>query len=155
MEWLVFLISLVPFLELRAAFPAAVLLGHSPEVSFLLSTAANMLAIPLAFVLLDFIVPWARERSNKINRFFGWAKRRTEGHGNLTLGMLLIFVAIPVPGSGAYSGSLIAYLTGMKRARAWCAISAGVFLAGLILYLLVRLGIQVISAAWTAPTGIL
>lgn len=144
MEWLVFLISLVPFLELRVAFPAAVALGYSPEISLFLSVAVNILVIPVAFMMLDFIVPWMCERSSKIERLFSWSERRAGRYGNLTMGMLLIFVALPIPGSGAYSGSLIAYLIGMKRTRAWGAISAGVFLAGLILYSLVKFGIYVV-----------
>jgi len=145
MEWLVFAFSLVPFLELRVAFPAAVALGYSLELSLLVCVAVNILAIPIAFILLDFVVPWLCKNFEKINRLFGWARRRAERHRGLTLGMLLAFVAIPVPGSGAYSGTLVAYLTGMKKSWSSAAISAGVIVAGLILYLLVKLGIYVVN----------
>jgi uncharacterized membrane protein len=144
MEWLVFLVSLVPFVELRGALPAAVALGYSQESALLWCVLLNIAAVPAAFAMLDLILPRLCARSKKISGLFEWAKRRAEPHRNLTLGMLTIFVAVPLPGSGAYSGSLIAYMTGMKRSRAFAAISTGVVLAGFIVYALIKLGAYIL-----------
>jgi uncharacterized membrane protein len=143
-EWLVFLISVVPFIELRGAIPFAVIAGHAPTTAFVVCVLLNMLAIPIAFVLLDFILPPIRKRVELIERMFRWAVRRAQKHRNLSLVGLALFVGIPLPITGAYTGSLVAYIAGLNRKRAALAIAAGVVIAGVLIWVLAVFGIIVI-----------
>jgi uncharacterized membrane protein len=67
--------------------------------------------------------------------------RRAEKHQNLSLVGLALFVGVPLPVTGAYTGSLIAYVAGWDRKRAGLAIAAGVFMAGTLIWMLSALGI--------------
>lgn len=144
MEWLSLLISVVPFLELRFAIPLATLAGHSPEFAFTACVLLNMLAIPIAFFLLDFILPPIRRRVGLVERMFKWAVRRARRHQNLSLVGLTLFVGVPLPVTGAYTGTLVAYIAGLNRKRAALAIATGVVIAGMLVWMLAALGIFVI-----------
>lgn len=137
-EWLVFLVSIVPFIELRGAIPLAIGAGHSPEFAFAVCVLVNMLAIPITFVLLDFILPPICRRVKLVERMFRWSVRRAEKHRNLSLVALALFVGVPLPVTGAYTGSLIAYIAGWDRKRAALAISAGVVMAGILIWMAAR-----------------
>lgn len=145
-EWLSFLISLVPFLELRFAIPLA--LWYNPNLSpltvFVICVTLNILAIPIAFLLLDYIVPPIRRRAGFVDRAFRWSVKHTSRHQNLSLVGLALFVGVPLPATGAYTGALIAYAAGIKRTRATLAIVAGVIIAGMIMWVLAILGIMFI-----------
>lgn len=145
MQWLVFLWALVPFVELRGSIFFAIAAGYEPIVAFTISVALNILAIPISFALLDFIVPPLKRRFATIKRLYAWAVRRVEKHRNLSLVGLAIFVGIPLPGTGAYAGSLVAHIAGMERKSAALAIALGVVVAGVLLWLLAVFGILVIN----------
>ncbi|MDI6642603.1 MAG: small multi-drug export protein [Candidatus Hodarchaeaceae archaeon] len=140
-EWLVFLVSMVPFIELRGAIPLTIIAGHSPEFAFIVCVLLNMLAIPIAFVLLDFVLPPIRRRVELVERMFRWAVGRAQKHRNLSLVGLALFVGVPLPVTGAYTGALIAYIAGLNRKRAALAIAAGVVIAGVLIWVLAALGI--------------
>ena len=144
-EWLVFLVSIVPFIELRGAIPLAIVAGYSPESAFIVCVLVNILAIPIAFILLDFILPPIRRRVEFVERMFRWSVRRAKKHQNLSLVALALFVGIPLPLTGAYTGSLIAYVAGWDRKRAALAIAAGVVIAGILIWVLAALGIFLIQ----------
>jgi uncharacterized membrane protein len=141
LEWLVFLVSIVPFIELRGAIPLAIIAGYSPEFAFVVCVLVNMLAIPIAFFLLDFILPPIRKRIKLVERIFRWSVRRTKKHQNLSLVGLALFVGVPLPITGVYSGSLIAYIAGWNRKRTVLAIAAGIAISGIIIWALAALGI--------------
>jgi uncharacterized membrane protein len=103
--------------------------------------ALNILAIPVAYLLLDFILPPIRRRVNLVERVFRWSVRRAKKHQNMSLVGLALFVGIPLPATGAYTGSLIAYIVGLDRKRATLAITAGVVIAGVLVWILATLGI--------------
>jgi len=140
-QWLVFLWALVPFVELRGSIIFAIAAGYEPIVAFIVSVALNILAIPISFALLDFIVPPLKRRFATIKRLYAWAVRRVEKHRNLGLVGLAIFVGVPLPGTGAYAGSLLAHVAGMERKSAAVAISIGVVIAGTLLWMLAVGGI--------------
>ena len=140
-EWLVFLVSIIPFIELRGAIPLAILAGYSPELAFAACALLNLLAIPIAFVLLDFILPPILQRVELVERMFRWAVRRAQKHRNLSLLGLTLFVGIPLPITGAYMGSLIAYIAGLNRKHATVAIATGVVIAGVLIWVLASFGI--------------
>ena len=137
---LVFLISLLPVAELRGSIPLALGLKVAPPLLvFLICVGLNLLVIPITFIGLDLLAPPLIRRSKRIAAIFAWSLKR--GHGR-KWGMvgLALFVGIPLPATGAYTGVLIAYVLGMKREQAALAIAAGVVMAG-ILVTLASLGI--------------
>lgn len=144
-EWLAFLVSVVPFIELRGAIPLAVIAGYNPEVAFTVCVLLNMLAIPIAFILLDFILPPIRRRVKLVKNMFKWAVRRAHRHRNLSLVGLALFVGVPLPLTGAYTGALIAYVAGLNRKLAALAIAAGVVIAGVLIFVLAVLGVMSIQ----------
>jgi uncharacterized membrane protein len=75
---------------------------------------------------------------------FKWAVERAQKHQNLSLVGLALFVGIPLPVTGAYTGALIAYVAGLDRKRAAVAIAAGVIIAGVLLWVLAALGVMFI-----------
>lgn len=145
-EWFVFLISMVPFIELRGAIPLA--LWYNPSLSpitvFAACVALNLLAIPIAFLILDFILPPIRRRVKFVDKVFQWFVRRASRHQKLSLVGLAIFVGVPLPLTGAYTGALMAYITSIDRKRAALAIAAGVIIAGVLVWILATLGIMFI-----------
>ena len=142
-EWFVFLISVVPFIELRGAIPLA--LWYNPSLSpvavFSICVALNILAIPIAYFILDFILPPIRRRVKLVDKIFHWFVKRASKHQRLSLIGLAAFVGVPLPVTGAYTGTLIAYITGIDRKRAALAIGAGVVMAGVLVWVLATLGI--------------
>jgi uncharacterized membrane protein len=135
----------MPFVELRGAIPLAIAAGHPPEFAFAACVLLNLLAIPLAFLLLDFILPPIRRRVELVERVFRWAVERARKHQNLSMVGLTAFVSIPLPVTGAYTGSLIAYLMGLNRKRAALAIAAGVTIAGALIWVLALMGISIVK----------
>ena len=139
----VFLISTLPIVELRGAVPAGHIFGMNPFVIYALAVAGNMLPIP--FILL-FLGPISRFlmkfRLGKV--FFEWLFARTRRKsGSIekyeTLG-LTIFVAIPLPVTGGWTGAMAAFLMGMKFHHAMWSILLGVMIAGVIMTVLSLMG---------------
>jgi len=132
---LIFLVSMVPVIELRGSIPLALVFSNIHPLSvFLICVALNLLVIPLTFKGLDLFAPPLIRRSKRVASIFAWFLRR--GHGRKWgLVGLAAFVGIPLPATGAYTGTLIAYLLGMKRGQAALAIAVGVVIAGVIVTL--------------------
>lgn len=140
-DWLVvFIISLCPILECRLGmFTAIVLLQMNPIEGFIISFIGNILPIPFILMLINKIfellkkipyvkVPiiWLEEktlkRKSKIDKYGIWG--------------LLFFVAIPLPGTGGWTGALLASLLHLDRKKSFGIIAIGVFIAGLIITVL-------------------
>ncbi len=131
--WWLAALSLVPWVELRGSIPLALAAGHPPLVSFAACTAVNLLAVPVAWAVLDLAYgrwlsrwPWVRRQVERVRRRGEGYVQRYEVVG------LALFVAVPLPGTGAYAGTLLAWLLGLPRVRAWGAIAAGVVAAGVV-----------------------
>lgn len=134
--WLIAALTLVPWIELRGAIPLGVAMGYHPLLVFALSVAVNCLIIVPGFVALDLFyqrwlsrVPWVHRQ---VDRVRARGSRYVERHKLLGLA---VFVAVPLPGTGAYSGTLLAWLLGLDRRRAGLAIAAGVAAAGAVVTL--------------------
>lgn len=140
-EILVFIISLMPILELRGGLIAAALLGLEPLPSYIISIIGNVLPIPFILLLITKILNWMRKsKINIFNRFAKWLDGKVEKHkGQIEkygyLGVIL-FVGIPLPGTGAWTGSLIASVLEMDRKKTFLAVLVGVFMASIIMMLL-------------------
>lgn len=146
-EWLVFLVTLVPFIELRGAIPLALLYnpGLSPLTVLAVCVALNTLVIPIAFFILDLVLPPVRRRVEFVDRLFRSSVKRARKHRNLSLVGLALFVSIPLPVTGAYTASLIVYIAGLDRRSAALAIGGGIALAGALVWILTAAGISLIS----------
>lgn len=137
-ELLVFIISLLPILELRGGLLAAALLGLDPIPSYIISIIGNLLPIPFILLLINKILTWMR-KSKHFKGIAEWLDKKVEKHkGQIEkygyLGIVL-FVGIPLPGTGAWTGSLIACVLEMDRKKTFLAVLAGVFLASIIMML--------------------
>lgn len=129
---LMFLLSMVPVFELRGSMPLALFFTSiHPAIIFLICVGLNILVIPIIFVGLELLAPPLTERSKIIRSIFDWFRRRSYNRKWGLVG-LAAFVAVPLPGTGAWTGALIAYLLGMNRKRAALAIAAGVIAAGIM-----------------------
>ena len=128
--------SMLPIIELRGAIPVGVLLGMPPIESFLISVVGNLIPIPFVILLGRPIFNWLK----KTKLFAGLMEKlekRIEKKAESVLKAaalgLYIFVAIPLPGTGAWTGALIASLFDMRFKYALPAIVLGVLTAGIIM----------------------
>jgi len=137
-----FIVTFFPAVELRGAIPLAVLFYKEPVLlSFIVITIANILITPFVFLIWDLILLMAR-KVKPFGIFFnkyivGLQKRAKPLVYKYGFWGLLIFVAIPLPGTGAYSGALIAEIFGMNKWKAFFAVSLGVIGASIIVTLAV------------------
>lgn len=133
-ELCVFFCSMLPIIECRGAIPLGCGLGLVWWQNFLLAAAGNLLPVPFILLFIRAILKWMTNcRVRLFNRFAGWLNRKVEKHkGKIEkysyLGVML-FVAIPIPGTGAWTGSLIASALGMDWKRSTLAATAGVIIA--------------------------
>ena len=133
---LVFVISLMPILELRGGLIAAALLGISPLQSYIICIIGNLVPIPFILFLINKILNWMRN-SKHFNKMASWLDKKVEKHkGQIEkfgyLGIVL-FVGIPLPGTGAWTGSLIASVLEMDKKKTFLSVLLGVFMASVIM----------------------
>lgn len=133
---LVFVISLMPILELRGGLIAAALLGISPLQSYIICIIGNLVPIPFILFLINKILNWMRN-SKHFNKMASWLDKKVEKHkGQIEkfgyLGIVL-FVGIPLPGTGAWTGSLIASVLEMDKKKTFLSVLVGVFMASVIM----------------------
>ena len=136
---LTFATAMVPVLELRGAIPVGVAAGLSPAVACVVSVLGNMAPVPFILLLIRRIFDWLRGTA-----WFGpkiaWLERRAHLKGRVVrkyrLPGLIILVAIPLPGTGAWTGALVAALLDIRMRHAVPAIFLGVVIAGAIVTVL-------------------
>ena len=138
-ELLVFVISLMPILELRGCLLAPALLGLDPIPSYIISIIGNILPIPFILLLINKILEWMR-KSKHFSGIANWLDKKVEKNkGQIEkygyLG-IVIFVGIPLPGTGAWTGSLIASVLEMDRKKTFIAVLLGVIIASIIMMIL-------------------
>lgn len=144
-ELITVLTALAPVAELRGAIPLALAFGFSPLKTYLLAVLANLCIAPLALVFLYHGSEWAMQRSpwlrRLLERVFERTRQKHSARFNQAgLAALTLFVAVPLPGTGAWTGSLIAFLFDMPIRTAVWAMSIGVVIAGGLM-LAVSLGV--------------
>ena len=130
------IISVIPFIELRLAIPVGVaLLGLQWYEVFFISVITNCLPIPFIILLTRPIFGWLKKRKmfeKFVNKLEAKMMRKSEKVTRYEMLGLALFVAIPLPGTGAYSGSVIAALLGMRLRKAIPSLVIGVIAAGII-----------------------
>lgn len=141
---LTFLISMVPVIELRGAIPFAVGMGLDYHVAIPIAVVGNLLPVPFIIFFIRKIFAWMRKKMPKLNRMVdkleGRAKSKTDTVLKSAFWGLFILVAIPLPGTGAWTGALIAAMLDMRLKKAFPAIAAGVITAGAIVTVVTALG---------------
>ena len=139
---LVGLISMVPIIELRGAIPYAVLWDAQPLwLAILIAVIGNMIPVPFIYLFARKILVWGADKP-VIGKFFSFClekgekggKKLQEKAGQGLFVALLLFVGIPLPGTGAWTGSLIAALLGMKFKKAFPAVIIGICMATVIMW---------------------
>ena len=132
-----FFLSMVPVLELRGAIPIGVGLGLSPQTAMMVSVIGNMIPVPVIILFVRRVFAWLRRNFPRVNGAITALETKAHLKGQTVkrykyLG-LCIFVAIPLPGTGAWTGALIATVLDMSLRRALPAILLGVLIAGSII----------------------
>lgn len=135
-EWVVFIISLLPLLECRGGLLAASLLKVPIEVAIPICIVGNVLPIPFILLFIKKIFQWLKKVKlfkPLIEKIENRAMKKSEKVSKGEFLGLLLFVGIPLPGTGAWTGSLIAALLEMNLKKATVAILIGVLLATVIM----------------------
>lgn len=149
MKYLItFLISMVPVIELRGAIPYGITAGLEPWLVYPLAALGNLLPVPFILLFIRKIFQWMK-RYEKLGKIAIKLEERAASKSGTVkksefIGLLL-FVAIPLPGTGAWTGALIAALMDMRLKRAISSIALGVALAGLIVTLVMVMGIHALD----------
>ena len=133
---LTFLISMVPVFELRGSLPFAYANGLNIWLSILISVAGNLLPVPFVIIYMRRIFNYIRVHFPKFNGIINKLESRTEKKSKAVLkyaffGMFLL-VAIPLPGTGVWTGAMVATVLNMRLKKAFPAIALGVVVAAVV-----------------------
>ncbi len=131
-----FLVSMVPIIELRGALPIATAHGLDWRIAIPIAIIGNLIPVPFIIMFIKRIFAWIRRKMPRLNSFVdkleNRAKTKSEKVEKGVFWGLFFFVAIPLPGTGAWTGALIAAMLDMRLKRAFPAILLGVITAGII-----------------------
>ncbi len=148
---LCFLVSMVPLIELRGGVPIAVGMGLNYWTALVVCVIGNMLPVPVIYFFARKVLLWGCDKKY-IGKFFTYCIEKGEkggqklkskaGRGGLFVALLL-FVGIPIPGTGAWTGTLAASFLNMGIKSTSAAVSLGVILAGIIMGIISLTGVHV------------
>ena len=134
-----FFISMVPVIELRGAIPIATANGLPLWAAIAVSIIGNLVPVPFIILFIRKIFVWMRTKSEKLNGLVAKLEARAERKSELVQRYafwgLVVLVAIPLPGTGAWTGALVAAMMNMRLNRALPSIALGVAIAGMIVAL--------------------
>ena len=132
----VFLLSMIPVFELRGAIPLAAGLGMPFPESYILCVIGNMIPVPFIMLFARAILKWLK-RFPKFERFILWIENKVEKNKGRILKYsvfgLIVFVMLPLPGTGAWTGALVATFLDMRLRTAIPCILIGGIISGLIM----------------------
>ena len=132
-----FFISMVPIIELRGAIPIATGMELSVKYAIPVAIIGNILPVPFIILFIKKIFAWMRNFSPKLNRIVDKMEAKAEKNKEKVLKYafwgLFLFVAIPLPGTGAWTGALVAAMLDMPLKKAFPSIALGVLGAGVII----------------------
>ena len=134
----VFFLSMVPVLELRAAIPIGATLGLEWVANYLICVIGNMIPVPIILLFVRHVLEWMK-KIPRLDKIALWVENKAQKNTPkvqkyASLGLLL-FVALPLPGTGAWTGALVAAMLDMRMKYAIPSIFCGVLIAGLIMSL--------------------
>lgn len=148
-----FLISMIPLIELRGAIPVAIGALRLPMVpAFIISIVGNMLPVPIIYLFARKVLEWGKDKP-VIGGFFTFCiekgekggRKLQEKAGKGLFVALLLFVGIPLPGTGAWTGTLAASILDMDFKSTVAAAMLGVLLAGVIMMTVSLLGVSIFT----------
>lgn len=150
---IVFLISMVPLIELRGALPVALTMGLDPVPAYIICVLGNMIPVPFIYFFARKVLVWGADKKY-IGKFFtfclekgekaGQKLVKTAGRGGLFVALML-FVGIPLPGTGAWTGALGASFLNMGFKSTVLSVSLGVVIAGVIMAVASALGLHILG----------
>ena len=130
------LMAMTPVVELRGAIPYGLANGLNPWLTYLAAVIGNMIPVPFIMIFIRQIFFWLRQKSNWLKDRVDWLIQRAERKSELVhkyaLVGLVILVAIPLPGTGAWTGALVAALMDIRLRQSFPAVFLGVLIAGVI-----------------------
>ena len=131
------LMSMVPVVELRGGIPFGVALGLDIWPAYIAAVIGNMIPVPFIIIFIRRIFQWMRVHMPRLNNLVDKLEKKAHLKGRMVtkykyLG-LMIFVAIPLPGTGAWTGALAAAFLDMRLRKALPAIFLGVLIAGVLI----------------------
>ena len=137
---IVFLVSMVPIVELRGAIPIAASMNVPMLQAYIIAVIGNMLPVPIIYFFARKVLLWGKDKKY-IGKFFTFCLEKGEKGGKKLMAKagrgtflaLLIFVGIPLPGTGAWTGTLAASILNMDFKKSVIAVMLGVLLAGVIM----------------------
>lgn len=140
---IVFIVSMVPLIELRGAIPIAESLDLNRIISYVIAIIGNMLPVPIIYLFARKVLEWGKDKK-VIGKFFTWCLNKGERGGKKLEAKagkglywaLFLFVGIPLPGTGAWTGTLAASMLKLDFKKTVFAVLAGVLLAGIIMMIL-------------------
>ena len=148
---IVFLISMVPLIELRGALPIALGMGLPTLSAYVTCIIGNMLPVPIIYFFARKVLIWGADKKY-IGKFFTFCLEKGEkagqklvaatGRGGLFVALML-FVGIPLPGTGAWTGALGASFLNMGFKSTVASVSLGVIIAGIIMGIISALGLHI------------
>lgn len=146
----IFFISMIPVIELRGAIPVSQAMGLPLIPSFVVSIIGNMVPVAFIYLFARRILEWGADKK-VTGRFFTWVLKKGErcggklkkSAGNGLFIALMFFVGVPLPGTGAWTGTLAASLLDMGFNKSVISVLCGVLMAGSIMALVSMLGVTV------------
>ena len=157
---IVFFISMVPIVELRGAIPIAESLDLNLFIYYPVAIIGNMLPVPVIYLFARKVLEWGKDKKY-IGKFFTFCiekgqkcgdKLREKAGNTGIFWALLLFVGIPIPGTGAWTGTLAASFLNLDFKTSITAVTLGVLLAGIIM----SLGSKIVSTlGWAGVIGII
>ena len=157
---IVFFISMVPIVELRGAIPIAESLGLNIALYYQIAIIGNMLPVPIIYLFARKVLEWGKDKK-LTKKFFTWCLEKGEKGGEKLkksagnsgiFWALLLFVGIPLPGTGAWTGTLAASFLNLDFKTSISAVTLGVILAGIIM----SLGSKIVAIlGWTGVIAII
>ncbi|EHJ56574.1 hypothetical protein HMPREF9318_00958 [Streptococcus urinalis FB127-CNA-2] len=147
-----FLISMIPLVELRGAVPYAIATGIPMWQALAIGVIGNMLPVPIIFFFARKVLEWGANKAY-IGKFFTWCLKKghsggqklaaTAGEKGLFIALIL-FVGIPLPGTGAWTGTLAASILDWEFKQSVIAVMLGVILAGILMGTLTTVGLNLV-----------
>lgn len=129
-------VSMIPVIELRVAIPIGVAAGLSPWLAIPVAIIGNLIPVPFIILFIRKVFAWMRRKLPRLDGVVTRLEQRAENKKETVLRYefwgLFIFVAIPLPGTGAWTGALIAAMLDMRLKKAMPSIALGVLTAGII-----------------------
>lgn len=137
-----FFISMVPLVELRVAIPYAIGFDCNKVAAYIIAIIGNMIPVPFIYLFARKILLWGKDKKY-IGKFFTWCLNKGEKSGQKLQSKsekglfiaLMLFVGIPLPGTGAWTGTLAASLLDIDFKKSIIAVLLGVIIAGVIMWL--------------------